>query len=52
MIMPDGFIHSVDGRIDNSLAFETIRDTLQTEAITREISVKQVFDFSILDSAR
>jgi ABC-type nitrate/sulfonate/bicarbonate transport system substrate-binding protein len=40
-----------DGKIDAALAAETIRDTRQAEAITREIPVNQVFDFSYLDSA-
>ena len=43
---------TADGRIDNTLALETIRDTRQAEGIAREISVSQVFDFSYLDSAR
>lgn len=38
-----------DGRIDNSLAAETLRDARQAEGIIREISVGQVFDFSYLE---
>lgn len=41
-----------DGKIDMALAAETIRDARQTEGITREIPVSQVFDFSYLEAAR
>ena len=37
-----------DGRIDPALAADTIRDSLQAEAITKEVPVNQVFDFSYL----
>ena len=37
-----------DGRVDAALAADTIRDSLQAEAITKEIPVNQVFDFSYL----
>jgi ABC-type nitrate/sulfonate/bicarbonate transport system substrate-binding protein len=37
-----------DGRIDSALAAETIRSVRQTEGITKEIPVNQVFDFSYL----
>ena len=37
-----------DGKIDTALATETIRDVRQTEGITKEIPVNQVFDFSYL----
>lgn len=37
-----------DGRVETSLAAETIRDSLQAEAMTKEIAVSQVFDFSYL----
>jgi ABC-type nitrate/sulfonate/bicarbonate transport system substrate-binding protein len=41
-----------DGRIDLTLATETIRDTRQAEGITRDIDPKQVFDFSYLETRR
>ncbi len=41
-----------DGKIDMALAAETIRDARQTEGITREIPVSQLFDFSYLEAAR
>jgi len=37
-----------DGRVDATLAADTIRDSLQAEAIAKEIPVNQVFDFSYL----
>jgi len=37
-----------DGRIDTALATETIRDVRQTEGITKDVPVNQVFDFSYL----
>ena len=37
-----------DGKIDAALMAETIRDARQTEGITKEIPVHQVFDFSYL----
>lgn len=43
---------TLDGKIDMTLAAETIRDARQTEGITREIPVSQVFDFSYLEAAR
>lgn len=43
---------TLDGKIDTALAAETIRDARQTEGITREIPVSQVFDFSYLGAAR
>jgi ABC-type nitrate/sulfonate/bicarbonate transport system substrate-binding protein len=41
-----------DGRVDATLAADTIRDSLQAEAITKEISANQVFDFSYLPTQR
>jgi NitT/TauT family transport system substrate-binding protein len=43
---------TADGRIDASLAAETIRDTREAEGITKDIPVGQVFDFSYLDASR
>jgi ABC-type nitrate/sulfonate/bicarbonate transport system substrate-binding protein len=37
-----------DGRVESALAADTIRDSLQAEAITKEVPVNQVFDFSYL----
>lgn len=37
-----------DGKVDMALASETVRDVRQTEGITKEIPVNQVFDFSYL----
>jgi NitT/TauT family transport system substrate-binding protein len=45
-------VETLDGKIDAALAAETIRDVRQTEGITREIPVSQVFDFSYLEAAR
>jgi NitT/TauT family transport system substrate-binding protein len=39
---------TLDGRVEATLAGETIRDSLQAEAITKEVPVNQVFDFSYL----
>ena len=39
-----------DGKIDAALAADTVRDVRQTEGITKEIPVNQVFDFSYLPS--
>ncbi len=39
---------TLDGRVDSGLAADTIRDSLQAEAITKEVPVNQVFDFSYL----
>ncbi len=43
-------VETPDGRIDANLMAEVIRDTRQTEGITKEIPVSQVFDFSYLPS--
>jgi NitT/TauT family transport system substrate-binding protein len=43
---------TLDGKIDAALAAETIRETRQTEGIARELAVSQLFDFSLLESAR
>lgn len=43
---------TLDGKIDMTLAAETIRDARQTEGITREIPVSQLFDFSYLEPVR
>lgn len=37
-----------DGRVDNTIAADTIRDSLQAEAIKKDVAVDQVFDFSFL----
>ncbi|HYY25230.1 MAG TPA: ABC transporter substrate-binding protein [Candidatus Udaeobacter sp.] len=37
-----------DGRVDATLAADTIRDSSQAEGITKEVPVNQVFDFSYL----
>lgn len=37
-----------DGKIDAAIAADAIRDSLQAEAITKEVPVSQVFDFSFL----
>ena len=39
---------TLDGRVDPALAADTIRDSLQAEAITKEVPINQVFDFSYL----
>jgi len=41
-------VETADGRIDATLMADTIRDSLQAEAITKEVPVNQVFDFSYL----
>jgi ABC-type nitrate/sulfonate/bicarbonate transport system substrate-binding protein len=41
-------VETPDGRIDANLMAEVIRDTRQTEGITKEIAAGQVFDFSYL----
>jgi NitT/TauT family transport system substrate-binding protein len=41
-------VETPDGRIDATLMGDVIRDTRQTEGITKEIPVSQVFDFSYL----
>jgi ABC-type nitrate/sulfonate/bicarbonate transport system substrate-binding protein len=41
-----------DGRVDLALATDTVRDVRQTEGITKEIPVNQVFDFSYLPPQR
>jgi ABC-type nitrate/sulfonate/bicarbonate transport system substrate-binding protein len=43
---------TVDGKIDASLAAETIREARQAEGILREVPSNQVFDFSYLEGAR
>jgi hypothetical protein len=37
-----------DGRIEVALMAEVIRDTRQSEGVTKEIAATQVFDFSHL----
>jgi ABC-type nitrate/sulfonate/bicarbonate transport system substrate-binding protein len=41
-------VETPDGRVDATLIADTIRDTSQTEGITKEIPANQVFDFSYL----
>jgi NitT/TauT family transport system substrate-binding protein len=41
-------VETVDGRVDSALINDTIRDSRQTEGVTKEISANQVFDFSYL----
>jgi ABC-type nitrate/sulfonate/bicarbonate transport system substrate-binding protein len=41
-------VETSDGRIDANLMAEVIRDTRQTEGVTKEIAASQVFDFSYL----
>jgi ABC-type nitrate/sulfonate/bicarbonate transport system substrate-binding protein len=41
-------VETADGRVDATLIADTIRDARQTEGITKEIPVNQVFDFSYL----
>jgi ABC-type nitrate/sulfonate/bicarbonate transport system substrate-binding protein len=43
---------TADGKIDASLAAETIREARQAEGVLREIPTNQVFDFSYLEGAR
>jgi hypothetical protein len=39
---------TLDGKVDAARTADTIRDSLQPEAITKEVPVSQVFDFSYL----
>jgi NitT/TauT family transport system substrate-binding protein len=41
-------VETVDGRVDSALINDTIRDSRQTEGVTKEISANEVFDFSYL----
>jgi NitT/TauT family transport system substrate-binding protein len=41
-------VETQDGKVDATLIADTIRDTRQTEGITKEIAANQVFDFSFL----
>ncbi|HKY08952.1 MAG TPA: ABC transporter substrate-binding protein [Candidatus Binatia bacterium] len=41
-------VETADGRVDDSLIADTIRDARQTEKIEKEIPANQVFDFSYL----
>jgi ABC-type nitrate/sulfonate/bicarbonate transport system substrate-binding protein len=41
-------VETADGRVDDGLVADTIRDARQTEKIEKEISANQVFDFSYL----
>jgi NitT/TauT family transport system substrate-binding protein len=41
-------VETADGRVDDGLIADTIRDARQTEKIEKEISANQVFDFSYL----
>ena len=41
-------VETVDGRVDDGLVADTIRDARQTDKIEKEISANQVFDFSYL----
>jgi ABC-type nitrate/sulfonate/bicarbonate transport system substrate-binding protein len=41
-------VETADGRIDANLMAEVIRDTRQSEGITKDIDANQVFDFSYL----
>ena len=41
-------VETADGRIDAKLMAETIHDARQTQGVTKEIPVSQVFDFSYL----
>jgi len=41
-------VETTDGRVDVNLIADTIRDARQTEGITKEITINQVFDFSYL----
>jgi ABC-type nitrate/sulfonate/bicarbonate transport system substrate-binding protein len=43
---------TIDGRIDQALMTEMIRDVRQTEGIAKEIPASQVFDFSLLPAAK
>jgi NitT/TauT family transport system substrate-binding protein len=41
-------VETPDGKVDANLIADSIRDTRQTESITKEIAANQVFDFSFL----
>jgi ABC-type nitrate/sulfonate/bicarbonate transport system substrate-binding protein len=41
-------VETQDGRVDAALAADTIRDSRQADAVTKEVPVNQVFDFSYL----
>jgi ABC-type nitrate/sulfonate/bicarbonate transport system substrate-binding protein len=41
-------VETVDGRVDDGLVADTIRDARQTDKIEKEIPANQVFDFSYL----
>jgi NitT/TauT family transport system substrate-binding protein len=41
-------VETPDGRVDANVIADSIRDTRQTEGITKEIAANQVFDFSFL----
>jgi hypothetical protein len=43
---------TIDGRIDQALMTEMIRDVRQTEGIAKEIPASQVFDFSLLPATK
>jgi ABC-type nitrate/sulfonate/bicarbonate transport system substrate-binding protein len=43
---------TIDGRIDQALMTEMVRDVRQTEGIAKEIPASQVFDFSLLPAAK
>jgi prophage maintenance system killer protein len=45
-------VETADGKIDASLAAETIREARQAEGVLREVPSNQVFDFSYLEGAR
>ena len=41
-------VETADGRVDDGLVADTIRDARQTDKIEKEIPANQVFDFSYL----
>ena len=41
-------VETPDGRIDAKLMADTIHDARQTQGVTKEIPISQVFDFSFL----
>ena len=45
-------VETSDGKIEAGLIAETIRETRQTEGVTKEIPANQVFDFSYLPAQR
>jgi NitT/TauT family transport system substrate-binding protein len=45
-------VETADGRIDATLAAETIRDARGAEGLAKEIPVEQIFDFSYLTPPR